>query len=321
VKTNSHHIGICVVHGHPGQPDERESLRNSWPRLQIDQLRKHTPPGYKVFVLGYSRNGRFLPEDRSFLESCPEVEYIPATDIAHGQYPFKWPLMNWLVRHAANSCDTIVHMDFDTFPISDNWLDLCTSGLGQACPLASVCLTELGMKEASGILSASPTEALFRVGMDFSPVDLEGTGARMSTAIDEAGLQWKKLTRSNPISEPLWTAGIYNNCVYHHGAYTYEPSGQYPTQEQDVTDEQPGIQRKYHFLTERLFNDTDTYLEMARTDALVGVLARDLPTWSPPPYPISYNRYWRFAKRTLQRLRPLQPCQPAHPSIRGTSED
>ena len=293
-------VAICVVHGQAGRFDERAALRYAWPRLQLEQIRKHTPPGFTVYAFGYCYNNRFLPEDRLFLEAQPEVRFIPADDIRHGHYPFVWPIFNWLVRQAARTHRVIVHFDLDAFPVADDWLNHCLGTLNDAQPLTALALGEWGRRQAGPIFAAFTREGLTRHGFDFSPVGVEDVGARLSTAVEQDGLTWRAMRRSNRVSYDPFAAGLYDDRLYHHGVHPHPRGGQIPPPKERPP-EDPERAARLAWLTHRLFDDTDRFLQELRGEAPPAEAEVEARSWTEPPYSVRFHPAVRLLCRAYRR--------------------
>src|SRR5262249_54299933 len=64
----------------------------------------------------------------------------------------------------------------------------------------------------------------FRVhAFDFSKVGVIDTGAGISAYLEEQGLAWYPLIRTNRLDYPRLIAGIYDDRIYHHGAGSRRP--------------------------------------------------------------------------------------------------
>ena len=89
-------VAICTVHGNGPHYDGALAKRYPWPVLQMQQLRRFTQEGFKVFAYG----NRLTPDHEDYLRSCDEVMFFTSRDVRHGEFDHVWPLRNWLTRKA-----------------------------------------------------------------------------------------------------------------------------------------------------------------------------------------------------------------------------
>ncbi len=206
-------VAIMVVHGNGPYYDAPFALEHSWPRLQMERLRRHTPEGFTVLVAG----NRLIAEHQAFLDACPEVELYGATT---GQIPsFReiWRFRHWLVDKALGRFRYLVTLDADAFPVRDGWLERYLEPLSEAQPVAAVQRLENGDRHADRCFLVCTAEAWRRRQFSFDPAIVDA-GFLISYKLEQAGLDWRKLNRSNRWDPHPLTAAIYDDAVYHHGA-------------------------------------------------------------------------------------------------------
>jgi len=221
---NPRDVVICTVHGNTPQYSEPVARKYPWPMLQMAQLRRHTAKGYTVFVYG----NRLCQEHEDYFRQCEEVVYFSSNEIPNGAFVDDvWPIRNWLTRQAIKKFEWIVHLDSDAFPIASDWLPRYTSLISDQCPVVSV---ERTFTEHSGRHSSADrcflmfSRAGFKAhAFDFTKMGVADAGAAISQHLEEQGLAWHPLTRSNRVNFHKIAAGIFDDRVYHHGAGSRSP--------------------------------------------------------------------------------------------------
>ena len=212
------HVGICIVHGlNASQPDELVA-RCPWPELQIARLRRHTAPGYLLYVYA---NG-IPPSQVAFLASCPEVRLF-GTPRGHPQLQNVWAIRNWLARQAAPHHRVIVHLDSDAFPVRDDWLPRYAALLRWDRPVVAVQRLENGDHHSDRSFLMHRRIDLHRHLFDFSLIGAKDAGGNISGDLEAKGLGWHTLVRSNAWNHHPVIAGLYDDRIYHHAAGSREP--------------------------------------------------------------------------------------------------
>lgn len=250
-------VAICTVHGNSEAYRGDFAVRCAWPRIQIEQLRKHTAPGYTVYTYG---NG-ILPEHEEFLESCPEVRLFSTTQ--GGVWPkirSFWALRNWLARRAAPHHRYIVHLDSDAFPMRDGWLPRYARMLSWHQPVVAVQRLENGDTHSDRCFLMHHRSALHRHLIDFSSIGVIDAGAGISADLERKGLRWKALRRSNVRDLHPVIAGVYDDHIYHHGAGSREPRLRQNEELWNAGESWDREKRLHRRLMERLFEDPEGFI-------------------------------------------------------------
>jgi hypothetical protein len=208
-------VAIITVHGNGAHYDASYARLYPWPRLQLNQLRRYTPPGYTVMAYG---NG-LIPEHEAILSCGREVElYLPHLPF-HQPIPHRpWPLRNWLVRQAYRRFRYLVILDSDAFPVAADWLSYYIEALDADRPLVAVQRLENGDSFSAPCFMIFSSDTWREFRFDFSPVGVKDVGAAISNELETAGRDWHRLLRSNRWNPHPLTAGVYDHRIYHHGA-------------------------------------------------------------------------------------------------------
>lgn len=222
-KIDPREVAICTVHGTGFRRfySKKFVRKYGWPLLQIQQLRRYTPPGYRVFSFG----NELIPEHEAFLRSCEEVVFFSSKD--HGSFYPPWPIRNWLSRQAAKEFKYIIHMDSDAFPVRSDWLEQYCSQITPKCPVIAIKRIEDGTHFSHTSFLMFSAEGFKKHYFDFSQVGVIDAGAGISQYIEEEGLEWRPLLRSNRHNFHPVISGIYDDTIYHHGAGSRRPSFTY----------------------------------------------------------------------------------------------
>ena len=183
-------------------------------------------------------------------------------------------------------------MDADTFPVADDWLPYCVERIERGAGVVAVSLAEQGFSQAGGVFAMFTREGMERHGFDFSPVGVEGVGARLSGCVEEGGGVWHALRRSNRVNYDPYAAGLYDDRIYHHGAHPYRADGSAPEEPASDT-------RLAGLLTERLFRDPDRHLAELRGAVPAADIAALAENWRPARYPLAFHPALRLVRRLL----------------------
>ena len=209
---------ILTIHGNSPTYRGRYALRYSWPHLQISQLRRHTPPGYKVVACGNA----LMPEHRAFLQSCPEVEYVDGAELEGRVLKNVWPLRNRLVRGVPERFRHVVMLDSDAFPVGAGWFERYVDRLTPERPMVAVQRLENGDIHSDRSFMVFSADTARRYDFNFAP-GRHDAGGQISESLEERGLGWLALTRSNAWNPHPLIAGIYDGFIYHHAAGSRRP--------------------------------------------------------------------------------------------------
>jgi hypothetical protein len=272
-------VAICTIHGNSQHYEGEFAQRYAWPKLQIERLRRHTPSGYKVFAYGH----RLMQEHEEFLRGCPEVEFISLKNTQWGTYEHVWPLRNWLARRAMRDYRWIIHLDSDAFPVSDDWLPTTLRKIRYNQPVVAVKRVENGDQHSDRCFLVYSRAGFRRHCFDFSMVGVADAGGAISAYLEERGLDWHAMLRSNKHDYHPLIAGIYDDLIYHHAAGSRLPRFR---QNQELWNQKEHFrheQATHRILMRRLFNQTDDLLAELRgeqksfdlSDALEAELKND----------------------------------------------
>jgi hypothetical protein len=214
-RVNPRDVVICTVHGNTPHYSAAAARKHPWPMLQMAQLRRYTRHGFTVFVYG----NRLCQEHEDFFRHCKDVVYFSSNEVQNGAFVDDvWPIRNWLTRKAVKSFKWIVHLDSDAFPIAGDWLPRYASLISARCP-----------EDGSPHRSADRCFLMFsRAGFrahafDFTKMGVADAGAAISQHLEDQGLTWHPLPRTNRVNFHKIAAGIYDDRVYHHGAGSRTP--------------------------------------------------------------------------------------------------
>ena len=256
------HVAICTVHGYaPAGHDADLARRCPWPMLQLRQLRRCTPKGFTVYAYGNQLMG---DHDEDYLRSCDDVVFFSSRDVMHGTHTHVWPIRNWLTRQAAKDHEWIVHLDSDAFPIAPDWLSRYCSIVSPECPVVAVQRNNHGHHSDRCFLMFS--RAGFRAhAFDFSKVGVAEAGAGISGGLEDMGLSWHPLIRTNAFSYHQRIAGIYDDRIYHHAAGSRRPRFHLNRQVMEADADEARTEVLTHrILREWLFNETDSFIRQLR---------------------------------------------------------
>jgi hypothetical protein len=253
-------VAICTVHGNNAELPLDLIRRCSWPRLQIEQLRRYTPEGYSV----YAYCNDLLPEHEEHLRSCSEVRVFSSRQPTFYAIRSVWAIRNWLARQAAQHHRLIVHLDSDALPVRRDWIERYAKQLCWRSPVAAVQRLENGDSHSDRCFLMYRRIDLHRHLFDLSSLDVKDAGAAVSADLEKKGLGWVALRRSNAHDYHPLIAGIYDDRVYHHAAGSRAP--RFRQNHPFWSDEQlmERERRIHRFLMERLFADPDAFLAELR---------------------------------------------------------
>ena len=212
-------VAICTIHGNSPGYSGAFAERYAWPKLQIEQLRRHTRAGYRVFAYG----NELMPEHEQYLRACPEVQFISSANTLRGTYEHVWPLRNWLARIAVKTHRWVIHLDSDAFPVRDDWLETTIARIHYPSPVVAVKRTENDDHHSDRCFLAYSRAGYHRHNFDFSPVGCADSGCGISAELEKADLSWHAMLRSNTHDYHPLIAGIYDDLIYHHAAGSRAP--------------------------------------------------------------------------------------------------
>ena len=207
---------------------------------------------------------RAHPEHEAYLAAQPEVTLFRSDEVANSEHTHVWPLRNWLGERAARERRVIVHLDSDAFPVRDGWLERYLASLSYARPVVAVRRDENGDRHSDRcfLMYHRRHDRVHR--FDFSKVGVADAGAAIGERLDERGLAWQPLLRSNRHDAHPVIAALYDDRIYHHGAGTRAPRlrGNEASQADAKTWQRE--QDVHRALMVRLFEDGDAFLAELR---------------------------------------------------------
>jgi hypothetical protein len=201
--TGARTINVVTVHW---QTDK-------WVDVQLGYLERHVDAPYRVFA---ALNGIDDPE------VWRRFHFAADLSGSHGE---KLNELAGIVAEQSDPTDILVFLDGDAFPVADltPWIvDTLAEiplvavrrdeNLGDRQPHPSFCATTVGFwHEIGGDWRGEPwTNAMGREVVD--------AGGKLLHALEDRGVEWRPLLRTNTRNpHPLWF-GIYGHRIYHHGA-------------------------------------------------------------------------------------------------------
>ena len=199
--------------------------------LHFDRIEMHTKVPYTIYAVA----NRVSDIARRKISERPHVKMVepPATSLRasreHGYY-----LDAMLPVALSDGVSHICTLDVDSFPISDNWVDVLVKAAPKDSGLSGVLRSENGdvaLPHPSCILARR--DFFERFMPSFSPDSdstpgfrnfLHGTGQSADTGIRlgyilwQNKLPWGYLTRTNMRNPHYLMAGIYGDIVFHLGS-------------------------------------------------------------------------------------------------------
>jgi len=193
-----------------------------WIEPQLDFIRRHTPAGYRVLAavdptIPAELHGRFASVLTSPIQSHAEKLNLLA-EIA--------------CREAGSDHDWLVFIDSDCFPIAD-WVPMVRASLarhgliavrrdenvGDRQPHPCFCVTTVGLwKRLKGDWERG------HCWNDANGNAVTDVGGNLLRQLEEAGIDWLPLLRTNRVDRHPVFFGIYGGIVYHHGAGSRAPT-------------------------------------------------------------------------------------------------
>ena len=186
-----------------------------WVDAQISRLRKYVRDPFKTFAFC----------DRTRHDHSEKFDYCPPAE-GIADHATKLNALASAACDAARDDDVLVFCDSDAFPVRDI-TDYIRAGLsrwplvavqrlenaGDSQPHPCFCMTTAGFwRRIGGDWRTGPTwtNSYGQVVTD--------VGARLQQSLQQSGVEWGKMRRSNRLNlHPLYYA-VYDGVVYHHGA-------------------------------------------------------------------------------------------------------
>jgi len=193
-----------------------------WIDPQLDFTRRHTPSAYRVVA--------------ALDPTIPAGVHGRFEDVLISPIPSHAEKLNLLAelacRDAGSDDDWLVFIDSDCFPIAD-WEPLVRAGLpqhgliavrrdenvGDRQPHPCFCVTTVGLwKRLQGDWKCG-----YRWN-DARGCAVTDVGGNLLRQLEDAGIDWLPLLRSNRVDRHPVFFGVYGSIVYHHGAGSRTPT-------------------------------------------------------------------------------------------------
>ncbi len=197
-------------------------MSDRWIEIQLEYLRRNVDRPYKVYA------------DLEGIDPRRANSFDVATDFAaestDGAVPHAQKLNSLakLIAGRADPEDTLVFLDGDAFPVAPlgDFLEDRLSrrpltavrrdeNLGDIQPHPSFCATTVGFwTEIEGDWSRGP-EWRWKNALGWT---VEDVGGKLLWILNERGVDWSPLLRTNAGTLHPLLFGVYENRIYHHGA-------------------------------------------------------------------------------------------------------
>jgi hypothetical protein len=184
-----------------------------WIDVQLRYLKGNVDEPYKVYAwLDRELRGR-------------ASEFFYATDVPVERHELKLTLLGDLVAHAADPDEVIVFLDGDAFPVAP-MMPFLRSKLeryplvavrrdennGDRQPHPSFCATTAGFwRELPGDWRRG------RTWINPQGKEVTDVGGNLLGLLEDAGVEWYPMLRTNKVNPHPLQFGVYENLVYHHG--------------------------------------------------------------------------------------------------------
>lgn len=206
-------------------------------RIHLERIRRHTSVPWVIHGTALR-----LPESfRHHLES-PDLRLhtiTPPTEVlAHVEHSFL--LTELLDRADDDGCTHLCTLHVDSFPLMDGWAEAMAGRLTAQAPVVAVMEEQEGDTMARPNLCGMMTSAEFwraarphflpspqleaseawRAFMQRHGQHVTHSGVGLGYELEQAGLTWTPLRRTNSRTRHPVLAGIYGNLLFHLGAAT-----------------------------------------------------------------------------------------------------
>jgi hypothetical protein len=196
-------------------------LSDRWIDLQLKYLERNVDRPYRV----YADLEGIEPRHADGFHLATDLSAEQNGSLSHAQ---KLNALADLIGQRADRADTLVFLDGDAFPVAplgDFLEDRLSShplaairrdeNLGDVQPHPSFCATTVGFwQELGGDWSRGPdwrwTNALGWT--------VEDVGGKLLSQLNERGIDWSPLLRTNAATLHPTLFGVYEDRIYHHGA-------------------------------------------------------------------------------------------------------
>jgi hypothetical protein len=200
-----------------------------WIDLQLRYLERHTHEPYRVYASLDGIDPRHLSRfDRAHDNTGP-----PHGLLANRGIDQKLNLLTAeMVSHGERD-DLLVFMHGDTLPIAD-WVP-AVRAITDESGLAAICREEIDEPIPHWSFVATTVGFWSDLGADWSRgpswtwngSEVTDTGASLWKLLEDHGVAWARLLRSNEININPLLFGVYGDLIYHHGAGFRSPITRY----------------------------------------------------------------------------------------------
>jgi len=191
-------------------------MSDRWIDLQLEYLRRNLDRPYRVYA------------DLEGVDPRHRERFDVATDLGAIPHAQKLNALAELIAEQADPADTLVFLDGDAFPIApaggliEERLAAYPltairrdESLGDVQPHPSFCATTVGFwQDLGGDWSRGP-EWTWKNALGWT---VEDVGGKLLWQLNERGIEWSPLLRTNAGKVHPLLFGIYEHRIYHHGA-------------------------------------------------------------------------------------------------------
>jgi hypothetical protein len=234
-------VAILVVNGFDkggkwGQYSQNEALDYPWIDLCLRQIDRYSDGwNYELLIFDNThleqhrnimqryRQAHVLPSGwvgslGRFADRVPRVGVVRIGRLLERRHP---KALDYLVGEIAPDADYVITLDTDSFPASEDWLDVLISRCEEGAAIAGVYRNEMAPTlrpfiHVSG-LCMRPND-LRALNVAFGRRQGQDVGQNITESLVQLGREIAPLTRSNKINFHFLMGGLYGDVIYHHGA-------------------------------------------------------------------------------------------------------
>jgi hypothetical protein len=191
-------------------------MSDRWIDVQLEYLRRNLDREYRVYA------------DLEGVDPRHAEKFDIVADLASLPHAQKLNALADLIAERADPGDTLVFVDGDAFPVAPlgDFLEERLAryplaairrdeNLGDVQPHPSFCATTVGFwRELGGDWSRGP-EWRWKNALGWS---VEDVGGKLLYQLEERGIEWSPLLRTNSGALHPTLFGVYEHRIYHHGA-------------------------------------------------------------------------------------------------------
>ena len=191
-------------------------MSDRWIDIQLGYLRRNMDRQYRTYA------------DLEGIDSRRRDDFDVTADLGGLVHAQKLNALAELIAERADPGDTLVFLDGDAFPVAPigDFLEERLSryplaairrdeNLGDIQPHPSFCATTVGFwKEIEGDWSRGP-EWRWKNALGWT---VEDVGGKLLSILNERGIDWCPLLRTNAGTLHPLLFGVYEDRIYHHGA-------------------------------------------------------------------------------------------------------